>query len=129
MHRSIKERDPNRRRIHEIGSKNRVTNDPLFRWVHIDSVLIADYLIGSRFEEATALVMLSKNEFISAPTLSDEFRIHNKTINSYISTYNVNGLECLRPAAHYPEKVNNDLVDFIQKEQLNNTHLTLTMLN
>ena len=80
MHRSIKKRDPNRRWIHEIGSKIRVTNDPPFRRIHIDSVLIADYLIGSRFEEATALVILSKNEFISVPTIADAFGIHHKIV-------------------------------------------------
>jgi transposase len=126
---SINERDSNKRWTHSIDGKILVVNDPPYRQIFIGSVLIADYLIGSKFEEATALVILAKNESISVPNLASAFGIHHKTLYSYISSYKANGLEGLRPAAHYPGKVNNELIDFIRNEQHSNPKLTLTMLN
>src|SRR5665647_2088183 len=129
IYKSINERDPNKRWNHHIEGKVLVVNDPPYRQIFIDSVLIADYLIGSKFEEATALVILAKNESASVPTIASAFGIHHKTLYSYISSYKTNGLEGLRPAAHYPGKVNNEIIDYICSEQRNNRYLTLTMLN
>jgi transposase len=129
LNKNIKDRDPNRKWVHEIGTRIKVINGPPYRQIYIDYVLIAEYLIGSKFEEATALIMLSKNSSVSVPDLAAAFGLHHKTIYNYISLYETNGLEGLRPAAHYPGKVNNELVEFIQSEQNKNPHMTLTALN
>lgn len=129
LYKSIKDRDPNRKWVHEIGTKVKVINNPPYRQMFIEYVLIAEYLIGSKFEEATALVLLIKNKSVSVPDLAVAFGLHHKTIYSYLSSFEANGLEGLRPASHYPGKVNNELVAFIQVEQRKNSHMTLTMLN
>lgn len=129
LYNTIKDRDSNRRWVHEIGTKIRVINDPPYRRIYIDNVLIAEYLIGRKFEEATALVILVKNKSASVLDLAAAFGLHHKTIYTYISSYEANGLEGLRPAAHYPGKINNELVEFIQAEQHKNPHMTLTGLN
>jgi transposase len=129
LYNTIKDRDSNRRWIHEIGTKIRVINGPPYRRIYIDNVLIAEYLVGSKFEEATALVMLVKNKSASVLDLAAAFGLHHKTIYGYISSYEANGLEGLRPAAHYPGKVSNELVGFIRAEQHKNPHMTLTALN
>ena len=82
VYKSINERDINKKWTHTIEGKILVINDPPYRQVFIDSILIADYLIGSKFEEATALVTIVKNEFVSVPTLASAFGIHHKTVTS-----------------------------------------------
>ena len=49
LYKSIKDRDPNRKWVHEIGTKVKVINDPPYRQMFIEYVLIAEYLIGSKF--------------------------------------------------------------------------------
>ncbi len=129
LYKSIKDRDPNRNWLHEIGIRIKVINDPPYRRIYIDNVLIGDYLIGNKFEENVALVTLIKNEAISVPKLADAFGLHHKTVYSYLFSYEADGLEGLRPVAHYPGKINNELVEFIQDEQRKNPHMTLTVLN
>jgi transposase len=126
---SIKDRDSNRKWVHEIGTRIKVINEPPYRKIYIDYILIAEYLIGSKYEEINALVTLTKNQLVSTPDLATAFGLHHKTMYNYISAYDANGLEGLRPAAHYPGKVNNELIGFIQSEQLKNPHMTLTSLN
>ena len=126
---SIKDRDSKIKWVHEIGTRIKVINEPPYRKIYIDYILIAEYLIGSKYEEINALVTLTKNQLVSTPDLATAFGLHHKTMYNYISAYDANGLEGLRPAAHYPGKVNNELIGFIQSEQLKNPHMTLTSLN
>ena len=48
---NIKDWDSNRKWIHR--NKNQSINNPPYRQIYINYVLIAEYLIGSKFEEAT----------------------------------------------------------------------------
>lgn len=126
---TIKERNPNEKWTHAIEGNIQIINEPPYRKIFIGSVMLAEYLIGSKFEEAHALVTLTKNKVASVPTIASAFGIHHKTLYTLISEYDSDGLEGLRPAGHYPGKVNNELIDFICSEQRNNPHLTLTELN
>ena len=127
--RTIKDQDPNRRWTYDVNTRIRVVNDPPYRQIYIDYIMIAEYMTGSKFEEEAAIVMLIKNKAVSVPDLAAAFGMHHKTIYGYLSAYRVNGLEGLCPAAHYPGKVNNELVEFIRSEQRKTPHMTLTGLN
>ena len=74
-------------------------------------------------------MMLVKNKSASVLDLASALGLHHKTIYNYISSYEANGLEGLRLTAHYPVKVNNELVEIIQAEQHKNPHMTLTTLS
>ena len=53
---SIKDRDSNRNWFHEICTRIKVINEPPYRKIYIDYILIAEYLTGSKYEEINALV-------------------------------------------------------------------------
>ena len=126
---NIKERDPNEQWVQYIGTKIQVYNDPPYRQVFIDAIKVADYIIGSKFEEAAVLVLLLNSNLVSVPNLANAFGIHHKTLYTYLSSYKSDGLEGLRPLAQYPGKVSNVVVSYIQERQLKNPNLTLVMLN
>lgn len=107
----------------------KVINNPPFRQVLIDYVLIAEYIAGDHFYEALAMVTIIKNGVTTVSELADCFGIHRQTIYNYLDSYNADGLEGLRPAKNYTGKVNNEIISFIKKAQQADKGLTLTRLN
>jgi len=125
---SIKDLNPNEK-WEIIRSRLKVVNNPPFRQILIDYVLVAEYIAGDRFHEALALVTVIKNGVMPVSELADCFGIHRQTIYNYIDSYDTDGLEGLRPAKNYMGKVNNEIVSFIRKAQQTDKGLTLTRLN
>lgn len=126
---SVRERDCNSNWTMVLNTKVRVKNEAPYRKIHIDYVLIAEYINGDYFNEAHALVTILKNEAMGVCDLAEAFGISRITLYNYTTAYAADGLEGLRPSKNYRGKINNDLISFIQKLQKDNEKLSYIELN
>ena len=126
---NIKELDFNKDWTVHLNKKIMINNKPPYRKININNVIIAEYIIGDHFNEALALVNIIKNDAMSISDLADCFGLDRRTIHNYIHTYDIDGLEGLRPSKNYRGKINNELINFIQKLQNSSTTITCVELN
>jgi len=126
---SVKERDCNSNWTMVLNARVRVNNEVPYRKIYIDYILISEYIIGDGFNEALALVTIIKNDAMGVCNLAEAFGINRVTLFNYTTAYAADGLEGLRPSKNYRGKINNDLINFIQKLQKCNENLSHVELN